>query len=117
MTIALVDASGSEEWLELVRSALAAALEALPGTSLFGLVTFGTQVRASFPDKPSPNPTLPSSTLPHADTFDVQDTAGHRPLQAGQFWDAGARGQSFLDQDPFSFAKPVWSSPRQPLRG
>ena len=50
MTVALVDASGSEEWLELVRSALAAALEALPGTALFGLVTFGTQVRAYFPD-------------------------------------------------------------------
>lgn len=59
VTIALVDASGSEEWLELVRSALAAALEALPGTSLFGLVTFGTQVRASFQTYPtSPYPTF-----------------------------------------------------------
>jgi len=115
VTVALVDASGSEEWLELMRSALAAALEALPGTVLFGLVTFGTQVRASFPD--IPNPTLPSLQTPHADTFDVQDTAGHRPLRAGQSWDADARGQSFLDQDSFSNAKPVWSSPRQPFRG
>ncbi|KAK9831909.1 hypothetical protein WJX81_008153 [Elliptochloris bilobata] len=44
VTLALVDAGGGEEWLELVRGALAAALEALPPTALFGLVTFGTQV-------------------------------------------------------------------------
>ena len=45
VTLALVDAGGGEEWLELVRGALAAALEALPPTALFGLVTFGTNVR------------------------------------------------------------------------
>lgn len=46
VTLALVDAGGGEEWLELVRGALAAALEALPPSALFGLVTFGTHVRA-----------------------------------------------------------------------
>ena len=46
VTLALVDAGGGEEWLELVRGALAAALEALPPGALFGLVTFGTHVRA-----------------------------------------------------------------------
>ena len=45
--LALVDAGGGEEWLELVRGALAAALEALPASALFGLVTFGTHVRAA----------------------------------------------------------------------
>ena len=46
VTLALVDAGGGEEWLELVRGALAAALEALPPSALFGLVAFGAHVRA-----------------------------------------------------------------------
>ena len=45
VTLALVDAGGGEEWLELVRGALAAAVEALPPSALFGLVTFGTHAR------------------------------------------------------------------------
>jgi hypothetical protein len=42
--VALVDATGGEEYMELVRSALLAALEALPEGSLFGLATFSDQV-------------------------------------------------------------------------
>ena len=42
--IALVDASGGEEWLELVKGALLAALEALPPGACFGLATFARQV-------------------------------------------------------------------------
>ena len=44
MFLALVDLSGGEEYLELVRGALQAALEALPSTALFGLITFANQV-------------------------------------------------------------------------
>ena len=44
MFLALVDLSGSEDYLELVRGALQAALEALPSTALFGLITFASQV-------------------------------------------------------------------------
>lgn len=42
--LALVDLSGGEDYLELVRGALQAALEALPSTALFGLITFADQV-------------------------------------------------------------------------
>ena len=42
--VALVDLSSSEEFLELVKSALLAALEALTPGSLFGLATFGRKV-------------------------------------------------------------------------
>ncbi|CAI6012254.1 unnamed protein product [Closterium sp. NIES-65] len=42
--IAMVDVSGSEEFLELVKSSLLAALEALSPAALFGLVTFGSKV-------------------------------------------------------------------------
>ena len=49
MYIALVDLSaagpgGGIEFIELVRSALEAALEALPPAALFGLVTFSDKV-------------------------------------------------------------------------
>ncbi|CAI5496509.1 unnamed protein product [Closterium sp. Naga37s-1] len=40
----MVDVSGSEEFLELVKSSLLAALEALSPAALFGLVTFGSKV-------------------------------------------------------------------------
>jgi hypothetical protein len=40
ITVALVDLDASDEFIELVKSALLAALEALPPGSLFGLVTF-----------------------------------------------------------------------------
>jgi len=55
VTLALVDAGGGEDWLELVRGALAAALEALPASALFGLVTFGTHVRVCQPSSVSPS--------------------------------------------------------------
>ncbi len=42
--IALVDLTGSDEWLELVKSALLAALEAVSPYTLFGLITFSTRV-------------------------------------------------------------------------
>ncbi|KAL4424007.1 hypothetical protein ABPG75_001308 [Micractinium tetrahymenae] len=42
--LALVDVCCPEEGLELVRSALAAAVEALPPTARFGLVSFGSQI-------------------------------------------------------------------------
>ncbi len=44
--VALVDASGGEAWLELVKNALLAGLEALPPGACFGLATFGRQARA-----------------------------------------------------------------------
>ena len=42
--VALVDTTGGEEYLELVKSALLAALEALPSCALFGLATYNDQV-------------------------------------------------------------------------
>jgi len=42
--VALVDATGSEDYIELVKSALLAALESLPQSALFGLATFTNQV-------------------------------------------------------------------------
>lgn len=42
--VALVDTTGGEEYLELVKSALLAALEALPASALFGLATYSNQV-------------------------------------------------------------------------
>ena len=42
--IALVDVAGGEEFLELVKSSLLAALEALPPAALFGLATFSRKV-------------------------------------------------------------------------
>ena len=42
--MALVDTTGGEEYLELVKSALLAALEALPASALFGLATYSDQV-------------------------------------------------------------------------
>ena len=47
--IALVDLSCNEEFLELVRSALLAALEAVPPAARFGLVTFSDKVLYSTP--------------------------------------------------------------------
>ncbi len=45
MYVALVDVCGGEDYLELIRSALQAALEAMPAGALFGLITFSTRVR------------------------------------------------------------------------
>ena len=45
MYVALVDVCGGEDYLELVRSALQAALEAMPAGALFGLITFSSRVR------------------------------------------------------------------------
>lgn len=42
--IALVDMTGGEEWLELVRIALEAGLEGLPPHTMFGLITFSQRV-------------------------------------------------------------------------
>ena len=44
MYVALVDVCGGEDYLELIRSALQAALEAMPAGALFGLITFSTRV-------------------------------------------------------------------------
>lgn len=43
--VAVVDVAGSEELLELTKSSLLAALEALPPCALFGLATFSDTVR------------------------------------------------------------------------
>lgn len=45
--VALVDSTGGAEYLELVRGAVQAALEAVPPSSLFGVVTFGGEVRCA----------------------------------------------------------------------
>ena len=45
MYVALVDLTCGPEFLELVKSGVLAALEAVPPTALFGLVTFSTKVR------------------------------------------------------------------------
>ena len=42
--VALVDVTGTEEHLELVRCSLLAALEALPPCTAFGLATFSDKV-------------------------------------------------------------------------
>mmetsp|Transcript_12575 Transcript_12575/g.35332 ORF Transcript_12575/g.35332 Transcript_12575/m.35332 type:complete len:804 (+) Transcript_12575:541-2952(+) len=42
--LAMVDVTGDEDFLELVKSALLAALEALPPLALFGIVTFSDKV-------------------------------------------------------------------------
>ena len=42
--IALIDSTGGPTYLELVKSALLAALEAMPPAALFGLVTFSNEV-------------------------------------------------------------------------
>ena len=47
MYVALVDVCGGDEYLELIRSALQAALEAMPAGALFGLITFSTRVTAT----------------------------------------------------------------------
>jgi len=44
ITVALVDLHASEPFVELVKSALLAALEALPPASRFALVTFSHKV-------------------------------------------------------------------------
>lgn len=45
--IALVDLSSNEEFLELAKSALLAAIESLPPNACLGLITFSTKVRSS----------------------------------------------------------------------
>lgn len=48
MYVALVDVCGGDDYLELVKSALQAALEAIPSGSLFGLITFSDKVHSSW---------------------------------------------------------------------
>ena len=52
--VALVDTTGTEEYLELVRCSLLAALEALPPCTEFGLATFSDKVTSvcHYPDYP-----------------------------------------------------------------
>ena len=45
--VALVDITGTEDYLELVRCSLLAALEGLPQCALFGLATFSDKVMRS----------------------------------------------------------------------
>jgi hypothetical protein len=45
MYIALIDTCCGAEFMEGVKSALLAALEAMPSFALFGFVTFGEEVR------------------------------------------------------------------------
>eukprot|EP00195_Chlamydomonas_chlamydogama_P017072 CAMPEP_0202896248 /NCGR_PEP_ID=MMETSP1392-20130828/5266_1 /ASSEMBLY_ACC=CAM_ASM_000868 /TAXON_ID=225041 /ORGANISM="Chlamydomonas chlamydogama, Strain SAG 11-48b" /LENGTH=777 /DNA_ID=CAMNT_0049581523 /DNA_START=303 /DNA_END=2636 /DNA_ORIENTATION=+ len=54
--IALVDTAGEEDFIELVRSALLAALEALPPGALFGLITFSNKL--GLHDLRSPTPAV-----------------------------------------------------------
>ncbi len=65
--VALVDVCCGEEALELARSALQAALEALPAAARFGLVTFSHRVQPAAPCPPLPacpaRAGLPLSTL------------------------------------------------------
>ena len=51
--IALVDSTGTPEWLDLITDALSAALEALPPSTRFGLVLFGSQVNANLEESES----------------------------------------------------------------
>lgn len=50
--VALVDLTGGPDFLELVRTALQAALEAVPPSSLFALVTFADAVTLGIPAHP-----------------------------------------------------------------
>ena len=43
--LALIDLTCGADFLELVKSGLLAALEAVPSAGLFGLITFSTKVR------------------------------------------------------------------------
>ena len=47
MYVAMVDLTCNEEFLELVKTSLLAALEALPGVARFGLITFSNKVRTA----------------------------------------------------------------------
>ncbi len=49
--VAVVDLCCGEEALEVVRSALQAALEALPAAARFGLVTFSHRVQLPIPHR------------------------------------------------------------------
>ncbi|XXG62785.1 hypothetical protein AAC387_Pa05g1092 [Persea americana] len=60
--VAAVDLSSSEEFLELVKSALLAALEALGPGSLFGLVTFSHKI--GFYDVQGPIPVVKNIFIP-----------------------------------------------------
>ena len=53
--VALVDASGGEDFLEVVRASLHAALAALPGDALFGLVVFSDTIGAYVLASPRPH--------------------------------------------------------------
>ena len=46
LCVALIDFTGTEEYLELVRCSLLAALEALPPCTEFGLATFSDKVNS-----------------------------------------------------------------------
>ena len=48
LCVALVDTTGTEEYLELARCSLLAALEALPPCTAFGLATFSDKVSGMF---------------------------------------------------------------------
>eukprot|EP00798_Chlamydomonas_sp_ICE-L_P009712 gene9712-7580_t len=52
--IAVVDVSGGEDFLELVRSALLASLEALPPAAQFGLITFSNKSGPANVRSPTP---------------------------------------------------------------
>lgn len=62
--VALVDGTGSEDFTELVRSALLAALEAMPPGALFGLASFSSQVQLQSATIMSPARGVADSQLP-----------------------------------------------------
>ncbi|GJP53808.1 hypothetical protein CLOM_g12942 [Closterium sp. NIES-68] len=79
--IAMVDVSGSEEFLELVKSSLLAALEALSPAALFGLVTFGSKV--GLYDLQGPTASLKSVAIPASPSHRLPLALGDLlPLQA-----------------------------------
>ncbi|EEE60965.1 hypothetical protein OsJ_14735 [Oryza sativa Japonica Group] len=60
--VAAIDLSSSEEFLELVKSALLAALEAIPPGSLFGLLTFSSKI--GLYDVQGPIPIVKNAFIP-----------------------------------------------------
>ena len=69
LCVALVDTTGTEEYLELVRCSLLAALEALPPCTEFGLATFSDKVQESVS-------TFVCSNTIQGDAHDIQTVEG-----------------------------------------
>jgi len=84
ITVALVDLDAGEEFIELVKSALLAALEALPPGSLFGLVAFSHKISLYDVQGDVPvvkNVPIPSSGLAE-DKLELEDVVPLKRLLA-----------------------------------